>query len=110
MVADNRDNGARMHKLIVRFIRIKIKDRAAGGIPAVNSVYRRAFGRFRNRLVPVAVIHAGERACLIHNAADAVRKRGMRNTVQHDRANRYLPFITLAPCLGGNDLGKQLHI
>ena len=73
MAADDDDQRSGPDPFACGFGGVKIVDRAAGGIPSVQRILRRAIGAGRHGLVELAVADAGEGAVLID---DACKKLG----------------------------------
>ena len=96
MTADYDDQRTRPDPFAGGLGRVKIVDRAAGGVPAVEGVLRGAIGAGRDRLVELAVVDAGEGAVLIDDAGDGIRERRMADAVEHDGADGDLAGIGLS--------------
>ena len=75
MLPDDRDERPRPDPRAGGRGRIEIIDRAAGGIDAIECIARGAVGTLRDRLIELPIRDARERAALIDDAGERIRKR-----------------------------------
>ena len=86
MLPDDRDERPRPDPRAGGRGRIEIIDRAAGGIDAVECIARGAVGALRDRLIELPIRDARERAALIDDAGERIRKRRVLDAVENDGA------------------------
>ena len=95
MLADSGDDRTGSDPFVGGCFGVVVVDGAAGGIPSVEGVLRRAVATFCHRLIELAVIQAGEGALLINYARNGVGKRGVLHPVEHHGAHRHLAGVAL---------------
>ena len=110
VLSDHNDEGSGPDPFARGFRGIEIVNCAAGGVPPVQGVARRLIRAVGHRLVELAVIDAGERAVLINDAGNGIRKGWMADSVEHHRADCDLSGIGLSSGLGGDEAGEQIHL
>ena len=81
MLPDDRDERPRPDPRAGGRGRIEIIDRAAGGIDAIECIARGAVGALRDRLIELPIRDARERAALIDDAGERIRKRRVLDAV-----------------------------
>ena len=110
MLPDDRDERPRPDPRAGGRGRIEIIDRAAGGIDAVECIARGAVGALRDRLIELPIRDARERAALIDDAGERIRKRRVLDAVENDGADGHLAGVRLAAGLRRDQAREQIDL
>ena len=110
MLPDDRDERPRPDPRAGGRGRIEIIDRAAGGIDAIECIARGAVGTLRDRLIELPIRDARERAALIDDAGERIRKRRVLDAVENDGADGHLAGVRRAAGLRRDQAREQIDL